>query len=113
MECFIADDYSPLREIEIAVRGGKTTMKMPGRRDHGPNKGRPETRRKVEKARTRAMRRLRHLYPDVFDVLYAEERHRVGLAPVPHREAGHLVNAVATYQPPETYDAAVHTPPES
>lgn len=112
MECFVAGETVRMAEVEIAVRGGKTLLKLDRRRNHGKSKGRPETRRKVEHARTRAMRRLRHLYPDVFDVLYAEERHKVGLPPVANREEGHLVKAVANYEAARTYDAAILTPSE-
>lgn len=108
MECFVAG-LGPVKEVEIAVRGGKTSFAVPQRKKRA-NKGRQDTRRKVEHAKNRAMRRLRFLHPETFDVLYAEERHRLGLQPVPSRERDHLVNAVATYRPPETYDAATPIP---
>jgi hypothetical protein len=44
-------------------------------------KGDKSTKRLTEHARLRALKRLRAVFPDLYDVFYAEERARVGLEP--------------------------------
>lgn len=100
-ECFLAEARRPITEIIIATPGGGR-VKMPQRkRRKRHSKGRQETRRTVEHARTRAMRRLRHMFPDEFALLYAEERTRVGLPPAVRRTP-----LPVTYPQAGTYDAA-------
>jgi hypothetical protein len=57
-------------------------------------------------ARLRAARRLSRLFPEVFDILYAEERWKAGLQPKPHPHKNHLKNAVETYVAFAAYHAA-------
>lgn len=44
-------------------------------------KGDYDTKRKTERAKTRALKRLRAVFPDMYDIFYAEERARAGLEP--------------------------------
>lgn len=59
-----------------------------GRRSYVPLKNRktekskyPDTEKRAEKARNRAMKRLRALFPEIYDILLAEERSKEGLNP--------------------------------
>lgn len=75
-------------------------MPVPRRKRRG-NKGSKETRRNVQHARERALRRLKNLHPDTYAILYAEERAKAGMHPVPRREP-----LAVTLPDHETYDAA-------
>jgi hypothetical protein len=46
------------------------------------------------------------MFPDVFAIVYAEERHKAGLDPKPHPQQGYLKNAVETYVAFTAYHAA-------
>jgi hypothetical protein len=68
--------------VEVVSRGERLKVSVNKRR-RGPRtgKGDRDTHRKADKAKVRAMRRLRAVFPDLYDVFYAEERARVGLDP--------------------------------
>jgi hypothetical protein len=69
-------------EVEVVNRGERLKVSV-SRRRGGPrtNKGDRDTHRKADKAKVRALRRLKGVFPDLYDVFYAEERARVGLDP--------------------------------
>lgn len=69
--------------VEVVNRGQRTAVVTKRQRRGGPRtgKGDRDTHRKADKAKVRAMRRLKGVFPDLYDVFYAEERARVGLDP--------------------------------
>lgn len=78
--CFRSELGRQLTAVEVISRGQRHTVDLSKRR-YGPRtgKGDRDTHRKAEKAKLRAMRRLRTLFPDLYDMFYAEERARAGL----------------------------------
>jgi glutamine synthetase adenylyltransferase len=51
----------------------------------------PERNRATNRARGRAQRRLKNLFPEIFDLILAEERAKEGLAPFPLQRAASTV----------------------
>lgn len=96
--CVVAEVAARARPIEVVHRGVRFQTMLRGkhpvsterakrknarkqwRRTHDPELS--VRHRKVQAARQRALRRLRALYPDVYDLLYAEERAAAGLEPL-------------------------------
>jgi hypothetical protein len=72
-----------VREAEVLIEGARVTVPLSGPRKRYGSRGNPKTRRKVERAKRHALRRLRWLYPGEYDVLLAEERRKAGLDPYP------------------------------
>lgn len=113
-DCFVTNDMSRFREVEIALRADRhkvdpgaahrPAVKRPG----GKAKRRSQTENpvKADLARLRALRRMAALFPDVFAILYADERHKAGLQPKPHPKKDYLKNAVETYVAFAAYHAA-------
>jgi hypothetical protein len=91
--CFRGQLGASLAEIEVRNAGRSLRMSMPGKK-RSPEKGNRWTHMAATKARARADNRLRQLFRDLYDVLLAEERARVGLDPFP-------------------LDTVVHEPPEA
>lgn len=81
-DCFRDDLGRSLAEIEVRVQGRNMTMKMPRTRRKA-DKGNGWTHMMANRARARADKRLRRLFRDLYDVLVAEERARLGLDPFP------------------------------
>lgn len=114
MECFVAGDLARFREVEISQRATAHKIDLGGanrakkHRPGGKSKKNSGTQNVIaaDLARLRALRRMRHLFPDVFAILYAEERHKAGLQPKPHPQQGYLKNAVETYVAFAAYHAA-------
>jgi len=105
-ECFATGTGARLRELETVHRATLHTVPVRGanrRRRHRPKRTNPAT---VDLARRAAQRRLARLFPEVYDVLYAEERAARGLPPIAHPGKDHLVAAVATYEAFRAYRAA-------
>jgi len=67
----------------VLVRVGSTTRQAPPQRQHKSSKGSRATRARVRAASEAAMKRLRDAFPDLYRLLYAEERARRGLPAVP------------------------------
>lgn len=86
--CFRGDLGSSLAEIEVRNRGRNLTMRMP-RGKRAAEKGNRATHMASTKARARADKRLRLLFRDLYDVLLAEERARLGLDPFPFETVIH------------------------
>lgn len=104
-DCFLKDDMVEFREIEIAARANTHRVRLlpantPKNRRKNSEKS-PKVRRRPESsadlARLRACRRMAHLFPEVFALLYAEERWKAGLSPKPSRIEDRLVKAVETF----------------
>lgn len=77
-ECFRSHLGRSLAEVEVRARGQRVRASMTGN-TQSPDKGNRWTHRQTEKARLRAMKRLRVVFSDLYDVFYAEERARLGL----------------------------------
>ena len=99
MTCFTDGTMVELHEIEIRHRGHRTQAKLPTSKwAPRPNsRARGPQHKKALRASAKALKRLKMLFPEAYDVLYAEERHKQGLPPVAHPDPGHLERAVATY----------------
>lgn len=78
-QCFVDSGRQLRRGLEVVARGAKLTM---------PSKRRHKTKVKVknkanEKAKERARKRLAAIFPDLYQILLAEERAELGLEPYP------------------------------
>lgn len=82
-QCFTQVHAHVLTEIEVRHRGTRTMMQTRSKSQPKKNKGSRHTDRLVEHARRRAMKRLKTVFPDLYDIFLAEERARVGLDPWP------------------------------
>lgn len=109
-DCFRDGRITRLEQIETIHRGAKVSLPNPNRKKHGGSKGSSRTRQKTKHAQTRAMRRLKNLYPEVFAVLYADERSKLGLPCPANPQKGYLDLAVQTVVGPNAYDAAPKEP---
>jgi hypothetical protein len=83
-DCFRGPLGTRITEVEIISRGQRMPLSLrakpwPAKK----HKGDRDRQRAQEKAKLRAMRRLRAVFPDIYDVFLAEERARVGLNPWP------------------------------
>jgi hypothetical protein len=71
-------------------RGTKTKVKTASEKNRRTrsrrNKGRRDTATLAENARTAALRRLKDIHPDLYSILYDEERVRRGLPPLIRHE---------------------------
>lgn len=70
----------PLRTVVLQVGPNHASYKVRRRYPTG-TRGNAWAKRQVEKAKQDAYRQLRHFFPDLFDVLYAEARQARGLEP--------------------------------
>lgn len=82
-DCFRTHLGEQMAAVEVVSRGDRVSVKSTGRRRNQLNKGDRATKRRAEQAKRRAYRRLSGVFPELFDVFYAEERARVGLEPWP------------------------------
>jgi hypothetical protein len=80
--CFRGELGRSLAEVEVRNQGRTLKMQMP-RGKRAAEKGNRWTHMAATKARRRANDRLRMLFQDLYDVLLAEERGRLGLDPFP------------------------------
>ena len=62
--------------MEVSLGGPQPHQRSRSKGDKG-------TKTAVQQAKVRARKRLQALFPDLFDIFYAEERARVGLDPWP------------------------------
>jgi len=107
-QCFVDGPLDRVKQIEVLHRAQRIPIKVkPSKVKNKKKKRTPEQivrSHAVTRAKYRAMTRLKSVYPDMYDVLYAEERHRRGLDPVPRRSPeGACYTAVVTYDPAEHY----------
>ena len=82
-DCFRTHLGDQMAEVEVISRGDRLKVRSRKSRRAQTSKGDKETKRRADQAQRRAYRRLRGVFPDLFDVFYAEERARVGLEPWP------------------------------
>ena len=81
--CFRKLTGATIGEVEIRNRGQRMVTPVRMNTKLSKNKGDRHTSKRAHKANVRAMRRLAMLFPDLYDVLRAEERARDGLDPWP------------------------------
>lgn len=95
---------SALTVVEVIHRGQRTSLSLSGPRKGGSS-GSKRKAKAVERAKLQALKRLRMIYPEMYDMLYDEERHRRGLSPIPRR--GHVTHeeTVATFDTEQVYAA--------
>jgi hypothetical protein len=107
-DCF-ADVNAAMTVIEIMHRGQRTNL--PGRvvRSRQASKGNKQTMWTVRKAKLAAMRRLRMLYPAMYDMLYDEERAALGLTPISRPGQKAHLEAAQTYEFAQVYAALTET----
>lgn len=81
----LAERGEPLRHIEVEARGARLPIPLRATRPKRSHRtSTPESRareRLVDKCKDRARKRLAAIFPDLYDVLLAEERAAVGLDP--------------------------------
>lgn len=108
-ECFKVK-RAPLEVVEIMHRGQRAML--PARR-HKPKAGSKGSKRKsktVEAAKKAALKRLRMLYPAMYDMLYDEERALRGLAPITRVDHPPHDDALQTYPFESVYAALTKLP---
>jgi hypothetical protein len=79
--CFRTHLGAQVAEVEVISRGDRMTVRSRKSRKSQTDKGDRTTERRSRSAQRRAYRRLRAVFPDLYDVFYAEERARLGLNP--------------------------------
>lgn len=81
--CSLAGLGAAFRRIEIVSRGRRTTVTKTSaaKRSHRPGRKPGATKKTAQVAARRALKRLKNLFPDLYDILYAEERAAAGLEP--------------------------------
>jgi hypothetical protein len=94
--CFQAG-IEPLKVVEVLNRGQKACLPAKPLKDRTGSKGSKRRHHAAERAKSAALKRLRALYPAMYEMLYDEERVKRGLEPLPRRDGSHVLAA-------ETYD---------
>lgn len=84
VECWTSELRPDLVEITVRHAGERTALPM----TQAPSKQRANRRNKstdrlIDHCKRRALKRLKTIFPDLYDILLAEERARVGLNPWP------------------------------
>lgn len=80
--CYHSEHGERITDVEVRLAGRR--VHVPTKYPRAPrSKGNLWTKKAAEKANKRAMQRLRGFFPDLYDILRAEERARVGLDPWP------------------------------
>lgn len=85
-DCFIADGGDRVTKIELVGKGRRVSVPLNRRKPQTPRKRTAEAvarRKQADKAKERARKRLASMFPDVYDMLVAEERAALGLEPWP------------------------------
>lgn len=76
-----------MRHIEVVGRGFRVRVPLrKPKRQKRPAIKHPD-HHKAERAKANALKRLKAIFPDLYDTLVAEERSRLGLAPWPTETA--------------------------
>ena len=84
LSCF-DDELSSVRLVEVMNRGAKFPMSVGGRKKKARKKASPN-QRAAEHAQRSAWRRLAAIHPEMYEMLYDEERARRGLNPIVRRD---------------------------
>lgn len=105
-DCLLNGRMRKIKEIELMHRATRVKLPLPQPKKSKPkNKGVTATRKTADKARLKAMRRLRMIFPEIYELLYAEERHKLGLPPAMSTEKDRLVRATETKEIDMVYAA--------
>lgn len=80
-DCY-ANFQAPLKVIEILHRGQRAQLPARPFKNKSGSKGSKQKSKTVERAKLAALKRLRMLHPDLYDMLYDEERAARGLNPI-------------------------------
>lgn len=88
--CWEAGATRNIRVTEVMNAGRRVNLPDPGSRSgtgrRGKSRGKGNNVRTIRKAKEAALRRLGRIYPELYEMFYAEERLRRGLEPVPSRQ---------------------------
>ena len=99
-ECFLLGDWEQIHAVEVLHRAQRipTTTHVKSKQKKKKHTAAVQARRhRSQKAKDAALTRLRMLYPDMYDLLYAEERHKRGLLPLPNRDPDKHTRTIETY----------------
>lgn len=112
-ECFGGGNGPNTIRIEVVGRGFRA--RVPRRRPKAPKRNEPKhpDHHKAERAKQNAHKRLKAIFPDLYDTLVAEERARLGLHPWPTFMAvrhGWDPDCSQTMRIAEVYHAISHEP---
>ena len=94
--CFAAEGGKLITSVEVVTREGR--IRLPSRRPDRRNRYRPQRNARKDlnkKARQRAARRVAAMFPNLYDVVLAEEREALGLPPWPVDIAARGLDATA------------------
>jgi len=104
MKCF-NDGLGEVRFLEVMHRGSRVMLPTGGRKRKRRKKN-SATQRQAEHAQRSAWRRLAAIHPELYEMLYDEERHLRGLNPVIRRNRqDRAVVASETLDFESVYDA--------
>lgn len=114
-ECFRSSVSKWTHEVEVLIDGARSTVAVGGPKKRYGSRGNPDTRRKVEAAKRRALRRLRWAHQADYEALLAEERAKIGLEPIPLERAVRTIVDATAYDPAHgsRYSDAARPPTES
>lgn len=105
-ECFRGQLGAKVAAVEIRNKGRILSMQRTRGRARAGSKGNRATKTSAENAKRNAMRRLRDLFPELYQLLLGEERARLGLEPFPLETAVHEpTDASLTIEFARVYDA--------
>lgn len=83
--CWQKEFEENVSHLEVVARSSREPRRtsINASRRQRPNKGVRGNQKMVERAKSRALTRLKNLFPDLYDIFLAEERAKVGLDPWP------------------------------
>lgn len=111
-ECFAGGHGPNTIRIEVVGRGFRVRVPRRRPRSRRPSDKHPD-HHKAERAKTNALKRLKAIFPDLYDTLVAEERAKMGLHPWPTHMAvryGWDPDCSKTLEFAEVYHAISHEP---
>lgn len=96
--CFRDGRVSKITSATVVSHGAliELTLNKPKKRLPRARTGSQSTQQKAHAAREAARKRLAKLYPDVYELLYNDERQARGLPIVPSRREGKFADTAAT-----------------
>ena len=105
VKCWRDEFGGDLTEIEVRNMGRRIQVGATHNKQRVDGKGNRARQRQVERAKFRALKRLRALFPEIYDIFVAEERARVGLDPWPVETAIRGGDAESTVEFARVYAA--------
>lgn len=105
--CYSKGVLARVARIEIIERARRMSIPVPS--PHKKKKKKQTPRRHLtDHARRAALKRLRLVYPETYELFYADERMKRDLPPTVRRESSHLSRAVETYEAGRGYSRSVN-----